>query len=68
MGKYEIPKNRAKRHAELRKQSFERPGVKEMMIVYNLWQESHKAEQAHQAIKDSAYTVTNSDSSEPRFF
>ncbi len=68
MGKYEAPKNRAKRHAELRKQSLERPGVKEMMTVYNLWKESHKAEQAHQAIKDSAYTVTNSDSSEPRFF
>lgn len=68
MGKYDAPKNRAKRHAKLRKQSLERPGVKEMMTVYNLWQESHKAEQAHQAIKDSAYTVTNSDSSEPRFF
>ncbi|MDE0120037.1 MAG: hypothetical protein OXM55_08540 [Bdellovibrionales bacterium] len=68
MGKYEAPKNRAKRHAELRKQSLERPGVKEMMTVYNLWKESHKAEQAHQAIKDSSYTVTNSDSSEPRFF
>lgn len=68
MGKYEAPKNRAKRHAELRKQSLERPGVKEMMTVYNLWKESHKAEQARQAIKDSAYTVTNSDSSEPGFF
>ena len=68
MGKYDAPKNRAKRHTELRKQSLDRPGVKEMMIVYNLWQESHKAEQAHQAINDSAYTVTNSDSSEPIFF
>ena len=68
MGKYDAPKNRAKRHSELKKQSLERPGVKEMMTVYNLWQEGHKAEQAHQAIKDSAYTVTNSDSSEPRFF
>ena len=65
MGKYEAPKNRAKRHDELRKQSLERPGVKEMMTVYNLWQESYKVEQTHQAIKDSAYTVTNSDSSEP---
>ena len=68
MGKYDAPKNRAKRHSELKKQSLERPGVKEMMTVYNLWQESHKVEQAHQVIKDSAYTVTNSDSSEPRFF
>ena len=68
MGKYDAPKNRAKRHSELKKQSLERPGVKKIMTVYNLWQESHKAEEAHQAIKDSAYTVTNSDSSEPRFF
>ena len=68
MGKYDTPKNRAKRHAELRKQSLKRPGVKEMMTVYNLWQESYKAEQAHQTIKDSAYTVTNSNSSEPIFF
>ena len=68
MGKYDAPKNRAKRHTELRKQSLERPGVKEMMTVYNLWQESYKAEQAHQAIKDFAYIATNSDSSEPIFF
>ena len=67
MKKYDAPKNRAKRHAELKKQSLERPGVKEMMIVYNLWQEAHKAEQAHQATKNSSYTVTNSDSSEPKF-
>ena len=68
MGKYPAPKNRAKRHIELKKQSLDRPGVKEMMTVYNLWQESYKAEQAHQVIKNSAYIVTNSDSSEPRFF
>ncbi len=68
MKKYPALKNRAKRHSELKKHSLERPGVKEMITVYNLWQESHKAEQAHQAIKDSAYIVTNSDSSEPRFF
>ena len=67
MKKYHAPKNRVKRHTELEKQSLERPGVKEMMIVYNLWQEAHKAEQAHQAIKNSSYTVTNSDSSEPKF-
>ena len=36
-----------------------------MMTIYNLWQESHKAEQAHQAIKNLGYTVTNSDSSDP---
>ncbi len=68
MGKYDVPKNRAKRHAELRKKSLDRPGVKEMMTVYNLWQESHEAEQAHQVINNSAYKVTNSDSSEPIFF
>ena len=67
MKKYDTPKNRAKRYTELRKQSLERPGVKEMMTVYNLWQESYNVEQAHQAIKDSTYTVTNSNSSEPIF-
>ena len=67
MEKYDTLKNRAKRHAELKKQSLERPGIREMMAVYNLWQESYRAELAHQTINDSAYTVANSDSSEPIF-
>ena len=67
MEKHNTLKNRAKRHTELKKQYLERPGIKEMMTVYNLWQESHKAQQAHQSIKNSNYTVTHSDSSESRF-
>ena len=57
MDKYDAPKNRVKRHSELKKQSLERPGIKEMMTIYNLWQESHKAEQAHQAIKCTSYDL-----------
>ena len=69
MKKHSAPENRAKRHAELKKQNEKRhPGIKEVMEVYNQWAEAHKAEQAHQAIKNSGYKVACSDSSSPQFF
>ena len=68
MKKHTVPTSRAKRHAELKKQSLERPGVKELIDVYNHWKKSHKAIQAHQAIKNSGYKVACSDSSDPQSF
>lgn len=66
MKKYSTPKNRAERHKKLKKQSLERPGVKEMMEAYNFWQEGNEAVLAYEATKNSS-RVTYSDSSEPRF-
>ena len=69
MKKHRAPKNRAKRHAELKKQIVKRrPGIKEVMDVYHQWEEAHKAEQAHQAIKRSGYKVIYSNSSDPKSF
>ena len=69
MKKHVIPKSRVKRHAELKKQIRKRhPGIKEVMEVYNQWEEAHKAEQAHQAIKNSSYKVSYSNSSNPKSF
>ena len=69
MKKATIPKSRAQQHRELKKQISERhPGIKEVMEVYNQWAEAHKAEQAHQAIKNSAYKIAYSDSSNPKSF
>ena len=69
MKKTTIPKNRAQQHKELKKQIEERhPGIKEVIEVYNQWEEAHKAEQAHQAIKNSAYKITYSNSSNPKSF
>ena len=69
MKKYTAPKSRAKRHAELKKQIMKRhPGIKEVMEVYHQWREAHKAEQAHQAIKNSGHKAACSDSSNPKSF
>ena len=69
MKKRILPKSRAKRHAELKKQIEEQhPGIKEVMEVYNQWGEAHKAEQAHQAIKNAGYKIIYSNSSDPKSF
>ena len=62
-------KNRAKRHAELKKQIAKRlTGVKEVMDVYNQWKEVHKTKQAHQAVKNSVYVSYNLDASASKPF
>ena len=61
-------KSRAERHAELQKQSLEKPGVKEMLEVYNRWQLAHQAVQAHQDIKNAGYKIISSNSSDPKSF
>ncbi len=58
--------SRAKRHTELRKKSLEKPGVKEMLKVYNHWQLAHQAVQAHQDLKNVGYKIINSNSSDPK--
>ena len=68
MRKQKTSKDRSQRHSELKKQSFEQPGIKDLMIVYDHWKESHKAEQAHQEIKKLNYTTVNSDTSNPKSF
>ena len=69
MKKHSAPENRAKRHAELKKQIEKRhPGIKEVMEVYHQWAEAHKAEQAHQAIKNAGNKIIYSNSSDPKSF
>ena len=69
MKKHTAPESRAKRHAELKKQAFKRhPGIREVMEVYNHWKETHKVEQAHQAVRNPGPKVTYSDSSDPKSF
>ena len=68
MKKDDMIKNRTKNHTELRKQSFEQSGVKKMIPVYNLFRESHKANQVHQLIKSFNYAITCSNSLEPKLF
>ena len=46
MSKESIQKNRKKRYTEL-KQSLERPGIRDLMIIYDNWRKGHKAEQIH---------------------
>ena len=57
---------RSHRHTELKKKSLEQPGIKDLMIIYNHWRESYKAEQAHQEIQETSYTTFNSDTSNPK--
>ena len=45
-------KSRAEKHVELQKKSLEKPGVKEMLEVYNRWQLANQAVQAHQDLKN----------------
>ena len=67
--KHNVPKSRAKKHAGLKKQiTRQHPGIKEVIEVYSQWGEAHKAEQAHQAIKDSSYRIISSNSSDPKSF
>ena len=69
MKKATKPKSRAQQHKELKKQIAKRhPGIKEVMEVYNQWKEAHKAEQAYHAIKNSAYKIGYSDSTNPKSF
>ena len=67
MKKQTTTKSRAERHAELRKKSLEKPGVKEMLDVYSRWQLAHQAVQAHQDIKNAGYKIS-SNSSDPKSF
>lgn len=69
MGKYDAPKNRAKKHSELKKQSLKQPGIQDLTIIYDNWIKSNKVEQVHQEIKEFSYTTFYSaDTSNPKSF
>ena len=61
-------KSRAEKHVELQKKSLEKPGVKEMLEVYNRWQLANQAVQAHQDLKNVGYKIISSNSSDPQSF
>ena len=56
-------KNRSERLSELQKESLERPGIKDVMIILNHWQKAYEVEQAHQKIKEVQYKMSHSDKS-----
>ena len=60
MKKQKTLKKRSQQYIELKKQSLDMPGIKDLMIVYKYWEEGYKIKKDHQKAQELSYTTFNS--------